>query len=90
MTTVLLSKSFVPGVEFVTVNGSAGDTYVSQKFKLVDGGIATFNAAVTSTTTDNMTLAVVPSTTNGTVTIAGRNFTNTNISLVLWGRRYNK
>ena len=88
-TTVANGSTFTPGVEFVQIQGSSGDTYASKKFKRIIGGVACYNTAVTTTTTDNMALVVTPSTTANTVTITGR-FANESIGLVLWGLKHNK
>ena len=89
-TTVAVARAFVPGVEFVQITGSTGDTYASTKFARVIGGVASYNSAISTTTTDNMALVVTPSTTANTVTITGRGFAGEQIGLVLWGLKHNK
>jgi len=81
LTTVLMGRVFLPGAEFVTVQGSDGEVYVSRKFKYVEGVVATPKS---TTTTD----AVVATWSGTTVTLGMSNSaTNQIVSLVIWGKR---
>jgi len=70
----------LPSVEVVVLTATDGETYTSRKFKIVHAGIASGNAD------NDAHINVVPSGTDGQVTLNYAGMTDQLVTVVLFGK----
>lgn len=72
-----------PNTEIVYLEASDGETYVSRKFRLIQGAIAGLNIASASFTDESV--SVTWSSQTATIELVGTDTSDVAVTLMLWG-----